>query len=148
MPNQENGLRETVRAEGLAQIRRREVPTARRIRTAIGRAGLRTSGVSRIPLDIAERGRIAGESRLEAGIAGQRLGQLGALEQLRERGGIEERLLERRGQIAQSLGARRARSRLINALLSGGVSAATGLLGRRRGPGPTSEDRLNRFLLP
>lgn len=127
----QDDLRNVVRTEGLSQIRRREVPRARRIRAAIGRAGLRTSGVSRIPLDEAERSRAASESTLESNIAGQRLGQLGALEQLQTRGDIEGRLIRQRGDIAQSLSARRAKNRLINSLLSAGVSFGTGFLGRR-----------------
>lgn len=133
----EDQLRDTVRREGLSQIRRRQVPRARRIRESISRAGLRTSGVSRIPLAEAERGRISAESQLESGLAGQRLGQLGALEQIRTRGDIESRLLGERGDIQRGLSARSARSRLINALLSGGVASLTGLIGRRKRPPAT-----------
>ena len=133
---------ENIRQAIFDRIRYQSEFPARRMAQNIQTSGIRTSGVSLLPMREAARQRASGEAQAVIGLGQQQLGQkFAAAESERER--------QSRSQLAkygwaqqQSLAATQARQRmqqaLLSGLISGGASLATaglsGAAGAASGP--------------
>jgi hypothetical protein len=122
-----------LRQAAMRRIRAQQAPQAQRIASSVRAAGVQTSGVGQLPGLEAERNRSASEAQLETGIAEQRLGQLGALEQLQHQAAIQRQRDEWLANYGTNEERTAARERLQAALIGAGAGAISGAIGKRIG---------------
>lgn len=122
-----------LRAASLRKLRVAQEPQAQRISQAVRTAGVGTSGVGLLPGLEAERNRSASEAELETGLGQMRLGQLGQLEQTKLSGELQRQRDEYLANYGSNEERTAARERLQAALISGGIGAFSGVIGKRLG---------------
>lgn len=121
---------ELLRQAARAKLRAGLEPQAQRISQSVRAAGVRTSGVGLLPGLEAERNRSAAELGLESNIAGQRLGQLGSLEQINLQGEWDLKKAREMAALQDAAQRRIGNQQMTNALIGAGGGALGGWLGR------------------